>query len=469
VSAAFEELVSRARARGTLSEARRELDAAVARGAGKDALLARAEVLSDLGYVVEALADVGRALELGGPDAALYARRAQYCLQRRNYPEALADLDRAVALAPKDAWLRARRADAYKLTDALSPAQRDLDAAVKLAPSDEGLRLARLRLLVERGKTKEAAAEIARLLKGGSTRAKAEAVFYRGAAAFKSGAPGRGEKDFKTLMKDLPESDPLSMRARFYWAASRAVDERFRKRHAMKTKKEKAPHLFLCGLGIFPPYTASLEVLHAISRSDVIFNNLAGSEVREFLAEFCRDIRPAAYQAWQDEPAWADAIFSELDKGKKVAFVTRGHPLVFGGLAVELIRRCKANGLPHECFGAVSSIDHLLAFAGKGLGDDFGGIQAVDFPAFAKAKVHNTELPLLLCFYSGLEDRAAVARTREALERFYPKELGCWMFGPKYDSPPAVVTIGELDRRYSEVHPSLMLYVPAFAAEAVKA
>ena len=43
-------------------------------------------------------------------------------------------------------------------------------------------------------------------------------------------------------------------------------------------------------LGIFPPYTASLEVLHAISRCDVIFNNVAGPEVRDLLAEFWRSL-----------------------------------------------------------------------------------------------------------------------------------------------------------------------------------
>ena len=32
---------------------------------------------------------------------------------------------------------------------------------------------------------------------------------------------------------------------------------------------------YLCGLGIFPPYTASLEVIHALSLCDVIFNNVA--------------------------------------------------------------------------------------------------------------------------------------------------------------------------------------------------
>ncbi|MBI3554131.1 MAG: hypothetical protein HY077_16665 [Elusimicrobia bacterium] len=449
-----------AREKGELEEARRELDALVRLRSDAAAFEERAGLLSDMGFVVEALADMDRALKEAGSQAGLYARRAQFHLQRRNYPEAESDLGRAIKLAAGDPWLRAKRSELFTLTDRLPLAQEDLDRALALAPKEESLRLSRLRLLVQRGLRSQAAAEIRALLGSGSERGALEAVFYRGCLDFKAGKPGCGEKDFKKLMKDLPEEDPLSMRARFYWAASRAADPSFRKRHHMKTPKEKTPKLFLCGLGIFPPYTASLEVLHALSRCDVLFNNVAGPEVRELLAELCADIRPASYQAWQDEPRWADSIFQELDKGRKVGFVTRGHPLVFGGLAVELVKRCRRKGVSHETFGAVSSIDHLLAYTGKGLGDDFGGIQAVDAPAVERAKSVNTALPLLACFYSGLSGRAAVSAFRKSLERFYPARHGCWMFGPKYDAPPAVLALGELEKRYPEIHASLMLYVP---------
>lgn len=227
----------------------------------------------------------------------------------------------------------------------------------------------------------------------------------------------------------------------------------------MKMSK-KTPRLYLCGLGMFPPYNASLDVLMSVGRSDVAFNNVAGPEVRALLAEFCPDVRPASYQAWQDEPKWADKIFVEIKKGRSVAFVTRGHPLVFGGLAVELIRRCRAQGIEHQCMASVSSIDHFLAVTGNGLGDNFGGISAFDFPAFEKASAHNLKVPLLLCFYAGVKDRAGVAKVRAALERFYPGALACWMFGPKYDTSPVVVRIDQLDEAYASFHSSLMLYVP---------
>ncbi len=466
-AAAHVERAMSARESGRLEEARREADAAVLLDDGEKSLEARAQILSDMGYVAEALSDMDQALRAAGPRAGLYARRAQFHLQRRNYPEAQSDLDRGVKLAEGNPWLLAKRAELFILTDRPALAQRDLDRAVSLAPEEETLRLARLRLLVQRGRRAPAAAEIRKLISKGSARGRLEAVFSRGCLDFKARRQGCGEADFRRLMKELPEEDHLSMRARLYWVASRAVDPSFRKRHSMKNAKQKPPMLYLCGLGIFPPYTASLEVLHAISRCDVVFNNVAGAEVRDLLAEFCSDIRPASYQAWQDEPKWANSMFKELDKGRTVGFVTRGHPLIFGGLAVELIRRCKETGMPHETFGAVSSIDHLLAYTGKGLGDDFGGIQAIDRPAVEAAKHLNTSLPLLACFYSGLTG-PAIKAFRRSLERFYPAGHGCWMFGPKYDSPPAVLRLGDLEKRFPDIHSSLMLYVPPLEAPKTK-
>ncbi|MDP3544066.1 MAG: SAM-dependent methyltransferase [Elusimicrobiota bacterium] len=430
--------------------------------------LARAQALSDEGSVVEAIEEMDRLLTLRA-EAPLHLRKAKFLLQRRNYEEAALELDRAAALAPEDLAVSVARAELWVLTDRLERAQAEFDRALALAPGDESLRLARLRILIQRGQSGPAAEEIGALGRSGSPRTRLEARLCRGMLALKVREHRAAGEEFTALMKELPKEDSISMRARFYWAASRAVDPEFRRRQGMDANAVKPTRLYLCGLGIFPPYTASLEVVHALSLCDVIFNNVAGPEVRELLAEFCGDIRPASYQAWQDEPKWADAIFAEIDKGRTVGFITRGHPLVFGGLAVELVRRCNAQSLAHQTFGAVSSIDHLLAYTGKGLGDDFGGIQAIDRPALERSPTLNTTLPLLACFYEGMDTRAQVTAFRKSLERFYPAAHLCWMFGPKYDSPPAVVAVGELEKAYPKVHSSLMLYVPPLKGAPAKA
>ena len=419
--------------------------------------LERAQALSDEGSVVEAIVEIDRLIALE-PTVSLRLRKTKFLLQRRNYVEAERELEVAAASAPSDPAIAAARAELFVMTDRLPEAQAHYEKALSAVPGDEALTLARLRVLIQRGLAKEASADIAALA-GGSPRTRLEARLARALLDLKIHDHRAADAGFRALMKELPVEDPVSMRARFYWVASKAVDPEFRRRHGMDTKR-KPSRLYLCGLGIFPPYTASLEVIHALSLCDVIFNNVAGPEVRELLAEFCDDIRPASYQAWQDEPKWADRIFDEIGKGRTVGFITRGHPLVFGGLAVELVRRCNVQKVDHRTFGAVSSIDHLLAFTGKGLGDDFGGIQAMDRPAIERAKTMNTSLPLLACFYSGMEKRGEVAGFQKTLARFYPSEHLCWMFGPKYDAEPTVVAVGALAKTYPKVHSSLMLYVP---------
>lgn len=427
--------------------------------------MARAQALSDEGSVVEAISEIDRLIELG-PEVHLHLRKVKFLLQRRNYEEADRELDAASLLSHDDLDIAIARAELCVMTDRLPEAQAEFEKALRRTPSDEVLRLARLRILIQQGLAREAADELKALALNGSAQAKLEARLYRGLLALKLRDHRAARECFTALMKELPKAHPLSLRARFYWSAALAVDPEFRRRHGMDATTRKPSKLYLCGLGIFPPYTASLEVIHALSLCDVIFNNVAGPEVRELLAEFCGDIRPASYQAWQDEPKWADRIFAELDKGKTVGFITRGHPLVFGGLAVELVRRCSAQKVDHQTFGAVSSIDHLLAFTGKGLGDDFGGIQAMDLPAVQRAKTMNTSLPLLACFYSGMETKAEVAGFQKSLSRFYPAGHLCWMFGPKYDSTPGVVAVGALAKTYPKVHSSLMLYVPPLVAAA---
>lgn len=425
--------------------------------------LERAQALSDAGSVVEAIEEMDRLIGLA-PAVPLHLRKVKFLLQRRNYEEAALELDAAELLSPGEQGVAIARAELCVMTDRLPEAQAEYEKALSRAPADEFLRLARLRILIQRGLAAEAGAELAALGRDGSPRAKLEGRLYGALLALKVRDHRAAREGFTALMKELPKEDPVSMRARFYWAASRAVDPEFRRRTGMDATTRKPSKLYLCGLGIFPPYTASLEVIHALSLCDVIFNNVAGPEVRELLAEFCGDIRPASYQAWQDEPKWADRIFDELGKGKTVGFITRGHPLVFGGLAVELVRRCGVQKVDHQTFGAVSSIDHLLAFTGKGLGDDFGGIQAMDRPAIDRAETMNTSLPLLACFYSGMEAKGEVAAFQKSLGRFYPKDHLCWMFGPKYDAAPAVVAVGALAKAYPKVHSSLMLYVPPLAA-----
>lgn len=440
---------------GKTDRARARLDRAVERWPSRALLLTRSQVLSKLGYMAEAAADLG-ALLREGPDAELYRLRSDLHAQRRRYDDALADLGRALRLEPRRAGLHERRGEVHTLAGRLDRAQADFDRAAALAPGEDRLKVQALRNLLLRGQKAKAARAIDKLEARPATRA--EARFYRAYLRLQSGRPAEAERGFARLLAALPQGDPRSARAAFYRMAARAARIPLSRRLQVK-KKTSAGKLSILGLGLFPPDTATLEVLQAVGRCDVVFNNVAGPKVRELLSGFCARVRPATYDAARDEGRWTEEIVSELARGRRVGFVTRGHPLVFGGLAHSLVKRCRKEGLAFETFGAVSSIDVLLARMGLALGNDFAGIQAYDRPAVERARSLNTELPLLVYFYATLKASEA-AGFRRALERHYPASQPVWLFGPQYDSPPAELRLSELTERFPCLDASLILFVP---------
>lgn len=231
----------------------------------------------------------------------------------------------------------------------------------------------------------------------------------------------------------------------------------------MNTNINKPAKLFLCGLGIFPPYTASLDVLHGLSRCDVLFNNVAGPEVRQLLSEFCADIRPASYQAWQDEPKWADKIFAELDKGRKVGFVTRGHPLVCGGLACSLMEESGRRDVDFAVYGAVSSMDTLAIETADGAAGFSWGHQVLDYSSvFSDEFTLDTRLPAVIYFNATALalSRREHARFCEAMERLYSASQLCYFYGRSFHVKPDLMRLSELRGRHGKIDPSFTLLMP---------
>ena len=420
--------------------------------------------LSNRGHVIEAIELLGEALSRArvGEEADILLLRAQMYINRRDYPKALDDINRAIAIDDNNAGARLERAEFFILTNRPEAAELDFREALRISPDEEKAHLSYLSFLAQRGLLDNAKTEIQRLLKHkNSTISFYQALFYSGYCAFKKGLPSSATRLFAQAMQLFSAEHSLSSRAGFYRTTSLIQrylkpDQEDRK---MGNLDSKGASLSLCGLGIFPPYTASVEVLHALSRCDILFNNVAGMETREFISLFSNDIRPLCYQASSDESRWADEIFSEIERGHSVAFVTRGHPLVFGGLARELVRRCRESKIPCRSYGAVSSIDHILAYTGLSLGDDWGGIQLLDWSELKTAPSINTNIPLLATFYNHLSE-SEMPRLERLLRKFYPQEHPCWMFGPQYDREPAALSVSRLCDHYPKIHSSLMLFLP---------
>jgi precorrin-2 methylase len=199
-----------------------------------------------------------------------------------------------------------------------------------------------------------------------------------------------------------------------------------------KAAAAKKGQVYLCGLGVFPPQTATVEVLQAISECDVIFNNLPGIGLSEFLGLFCARRRPVAFRYEQDAVLCADLVMSEVAAGKTVGFVTFGHPLLFGPLSHNIIRVCREKGIALKAFGAVSSMDVALASGGMVFGYSYPGFQVFEMTSasgLAHIEKASNKLPIVVYFADGMGEDGLKSLLK-ALSARFPSSHRCILFGP---------------------------------------
>lgn len=406
-----------------------------------DALVERARRLAGLGHVEEAIETVGAALRRRPKDSGLFVLRARFHLNRRKFPRALADLKRAIALAPGDLEARAARRDALVMQGRLAQAQPDADA---LGPVE------RARLLLMRGRLTAAKPLIARLKRTAATRP--QGLFFEGYAALKAARFVEAERLFLKLHAAPGADAGIGLKALYYAIVAKACA------FDPGVKPPRGAHL-LFGLGLFPPYDAPLEAFWALRAADVVFNNLPHPEVRELIHALHDEVRAATYDAAEDEFEWADAMERELKRGKTVGFATRGHPLMFGRLACEAVRRRRAREAPFSVVPCSTSVDTLLARGGAHLAQAFEGCAVYDAPGFFSAAFVDTARPVILNFYAGVT-RREMPRVVSALKRRYPARHTVLVFGPKYDTDWREVPVAGLAKAYPDLHASLILFLP---------
>lgn len=232
------------------------------------------------------------------------------------------------------------------------------------------------------------------------------------------------------------------------------------------------PILNITGLGLDFPRQVTLETLEVLSRSDVIANNLNAEGVLEFLSLFCKDIRTISFKG-ERAGAWADEIFSMLEPGKTVTFVTRGHPLVSGHLAVELLQRAKKAGIRVRSYSAISTMDEILSLAQEALGETAWGLQVYDSSLLtAGVVVPQRGAPAVV--YLGLSSgRSQADKARQlimeldaVLSKAYPAEHEVVLYAPPYgERRYEKVRCGGLREALLRLDPralsSIVLYFPA--------
>jgi hypothetical protein len=185
--------------------------------------------------------------------------------------------------------------------------------------------------------------------------------------------------------------------------------------------------LTVCGLGIDRPADTSLGTIQALKECDVLFYiHGDGPSLRPFLESFCRDVRifvdsgPSAPKTARKIALVAKEVCLELKKGRNVAYVTYGHPMIFSD-GFNVIKRCRAQGYECRVLPAVSSVDAILASS-----KELYGTFPNDFVVCSAATVMRTPemlklgLPLILLCLEVVSDGGKYGALCDMIEAAYP-------------------------------------------------
>lgn len=336
-----------------------DLNRAVERAPTPWTLCERADALNRAGFYKDALADVDRAAQALPSAPQPRAQAANILFDQAFYPEALAKLEEALALAPGDPGLLARRARFLLVLQRLPDAEADLRRVLELDPGNGQARFELLQNLILQNRFDEAVAALdAAGLDAPFDR------FLRGYAACRSGRHAAARKLF--LEAAASSEGPFAKRMRFFALVARVLGE------GGSVSSEEggvSPRFYLCGIGIHHPYQLSVDIVRALARCDVLYNNVGDPQISEFLGLFKGQVR--AVTRVFNEPATGRVarVLAGAAQAATTGFVTRIHPFIYRRIANDLVRSCEERGITYRAFGAVSLTEvswGLAAEAGGG-------------------------------------------------------------------------------------------------------
>ena len=438
----------------------------------------RADLRETLSEMEASIADMTAAVKRRPDVAGFRAQRGRILHFRKRYEEAEADFTEALRLAGPDPWIYEWRADNAWVQGRLRPALADYGRADRLGqePGWPAVRRAQLQAIL--GDFEGALSRLEPLLSGPDG---ARARFARGYVLARQGRWRDAREDFETAAgQAAPRQAELARKARSFAAASLAVESRLQEAPRVMDSRKK-PTLLIFGLGLDYPSHATLETLEGLRLCDDVYANLPGVRTAEFLGLFCRRLHPLSYEGkpGQDDEC-RRRIFASMKRGRTVGFVTRGHPLLSGNLAYHLIRGCRERGYEYRAFGAISTVDVLMAASGTIVGESAWGVQAVDARMVVERhSVMNPGIPLIL--YLGIpvpvesEGFAAalgryVGLVVRSLRRWYPGSHPAYLYGPRYDRPGlARTSLEDLAQALAAIEPAMLsstiLFIPPLESE----
>jgi tetratricopeptide (TPR) repeat protein len=430
---------------GELEEARADLNAAAAGEPSSWILLERAEVLNRLGLFVPALADLDRARRLMPGAVEPDLRAAAFHLDQAQYAQAKRRLSRVLALRPSDPEAWAGRARVAMVEGDLRAAHFDLSRACRLAPGDGRLLEGRLRLELMLGRY----AAARRSLRGLSGAAREH---WQGYLLCRLGRYAESRARFESAAR----LDPSRSNSAFYAQVARSLGERRAPRRSSAARR-----LTIMGLGYRQPFQVSREALFAMRDCQVMYSNLSDSSVADFLGLFPAPFRAIVFRRRdQQSTRCARDVMPAFKRFKRVAVVTRGHPLYYGRLAYRLVKDCGRLGIEVRVPGSVSISDTIIGMAEHSRSETLG-LQVRDSASLSRL---DSRLPLVLYNLSSrAEERGRLSRELAAL---FPSGHSCVLLAGSGDGEfsPVSSPLDALGAALGRADEAVTLMLPAAAS-----
>ncbi|NNN04452.1 MAG: hypothetical protein HKL90_00990 [Elusimicrobia bacterium] len=187
--------------------------------------------------------------------------------------------------------------------------------------------------------------------------------------------------------------------------------------------------LTVCGVGIDRPQDVTLGTIQALKDSEILFYMHGdGERLLPFLRTFCVDVRlfhGAKFESLGNEEkikSVARDICVELKKGKKVTYVTYGHPAVFSD-GLHVLNYCRKNGYECRVLPGVSAVDHILVEASDLMGVLSNGFLVCNADETVNnPKVLAPEMPVILFGVDTIVSRGRFGEFCGRIEASYPAE-----------------------------------------------
>ncbi len=413
-----------------------------------------ARVEERAGVIPAALRAAERAIA-GEPSLAHRRLRAHLLECWREHDEAAAEYGRALKTERGDAGLLFSRSRVLSAAGRLKDALADARAAEAAAPDDEGLLAWRLQVQLLAGGAAAASKEIAARLKkrGLGPDLHGRLRFLAAYALLRAKKWKEAAKLLGALADDCAPGDALGRKASFYKTVALVMGT------ATATSKGPKERLLFLGLGAEPPYTATAAMLRGIASVDVVFNNVMGDEMFEFLRALNPDVRAVNYHQDNDEERLTAVMLKECAAGRRAAFVTRGNALVYGPLGAMMLERARAKKWAWRCQPSASSWEFIT---GR-LPPDPGarrGMAVLDSRAAVAGSLLDPGLPTTVFFNIEAGDAAVLGACRALAGQRGP-DAPALVLDHVVGQKPQAWTAAQVEERRERLSVSAIVHYPS--------